>query len=67
MTIHNAFSPHYVPQLKNKATPRETKLHAASKAQREKLVFAETKNHIHITTKEASDRSKRVAGRHLRG
>lgn len=67
MIIHNAFSPHYVPQLKNKATPRETQLHTASKAQREKIALSTPKNHIHITTKEASDRSKRVAGRHLKG
>lgn len=65
--IHNAFSPHYVPEIKLKATPRETQLHAASKSQRETIALSTPKNQIHITTQAESDRSKRVAGRHLRG
>ena len=67
MIIHNAFSKHYQTEIKLKATPRETQLHAASKAQRETIALSTPKNQIHITTQEASDRSRRVAGRHLRG
>ena len=68
MIIHNAFSPHYVSEIVLKAETHEIRLHnAKSKEAREKLVFAETKNHINITSQAASDRSKRVAGRHLRG
>jgi hypothetical protein len=48
-----------------KATPRETQLFASNKAQREKIVFAETSNHIHITTQAQSDESKRKAGRRI--
>ena len=68
MTIHNAFSPHYVSEIVLKAETHEVRLfNAKTKEAREKLVFAETKNHIHITTQAASDESKRKAGRHLRG
>lgn len=65
--IHNAFSPHYVAEIKLKATPKETQLYAANKAQREKIVFAVTANHIHITSQSESDESRRKAGRHIRG
>lgn len=48
-----------------KATPRETQLYASNKAQREKIVLTQNYNHIHVTTQEASDRSRRVAGRRI--
>jgi hypothetical protein len=50
-----------------KATPKDTQLHAKTAVQREKLVLSDNYNQISITTPEASDRSKRVAGRHIRG
>lgn len=59
------FSKNYIPQIKLKPTPRETQLHAAGKAQREKLVLAETKNQIHVTTQAESDESKRKKGRRI--
>ena len=65
--IANAFSRHYVAQIKLKATPKEIQLFAKNKVEREKLVLADNYNQINITTQEASDRSKRVAGRHIRG
>ena len=68
MIIHNAFSPHYVSEIVLKPETHEIRLsNATTKIEREKIVFAETKNHIHITSQAESDESKRKAGRHLRG
>jgi hypothetical protein len=44
----NPFSRNYIPQIKLKPTPRETQLHAAGKAQREKIVLADAPNPIHV-------------------
>ena len=68
MIIHYAFSPHYATEIVLKPETHEIRLsNATTKIEREKIVFAETKNHIHITSQAESDESKRKAGRHLRG
>lgn len=59
----NPFSKDYKPQIKLKATPRETQLHAANKAQRQAIALASPKNQISIATPAQSDESKRKAGR----
>ena len=61
----NAFSKHYAPQIKLVPTPRETQLHAASKAQRQAIALASPKNQISIATPAQSDESKRKAGRRI--
>lgn len=45
MTIHNAFSPHYVSEISLKAENREVQLsNASTKKQREKIVLVVTAN-----------------------
>jgi hypothetical protein len=61
----NPFSKNYAPQIKLRPTPRETQLHAAGKAQREKLVLADAPNQFHVPTQSESDESRRKAGRRL--
>jgi hypothetical protein len=61
----NPFSPNYIPQIKLKPTPRETQLHAAGKAQREKLVLADAPNQFHVPSQAESDESKRKSGRRI--
>jgi hypothetical protein len=61
----NAFSKNYIPTIKLKATPKETQLHAASKAEREHMTLKDASNQISIPSQEASDRSRRVAGRRI--
>jgi hypothetical protein len=63
--IANAFSKNYAPQIKLKPTPRETQLHAAGKAQREKLVLADAPNQFHVPSQAESDESKRKKGRRI--
>jgi hypothetical protein len=59
------FSKNYVAQIKLKPTARETQLHAAGKADREKLVLADSPNPIHVPTQAESDESRRKLGRRL--
>ena len=65
--IHNAFSRHYVPEIKLQSNSRDIQLLNSTKANREKMVLAEKYTGIHIPTQAASDESRRKAGRHLRG
>jgi hypothetical protein len=61
----NPFSKNYVPQIKLTPDWRAIQLSNAPKAQREKIVLADSKNQIHITTQDESDESRRKAGRRL--
>lgn len=61
--IHNAFSKHYVPELKNKPTPRDLQLQAAQASARAKLALASPKNQFSIMSKKESDRTNAIKGR----
>jgi hypothetical protein len=59
------FSKNYVPQIKLTPDWRTIQLSNAPKAQREKLVLADSPNPIHITTQDENDHSKRIKGRRI--
>lgn len=61
----NPFSKNYIPQIKLRPTPRETQLHAANKAQRERLILADAPNQIHVPSQAENDESRRKAGRRI--
>jgi len=61
----NPFSSNYIPQIKLKPTPREAQLHAAGKAQREKLVLADAPNQFHVPSQAENDESRRKKGRRV--
>ena len=48
------------PLAQLKATPRETQLFARNKAQREKIVMADSRNAITIMTQDESDRTRSI-------
>ena len=59
------FSKDYRPQIKLTPDWRTIQLSNAPKAQREKIVLADSKNQIHIATPAESDESKRKTGRRI--
>jgi hypothetical protein len=61
----NPFSRDYKPQIKLTPTPRETQLHAANKAQREKLILSDAPNQFHVPSQAENDESRRKAGRRI--
>jgi hypothetical protein len=59
------FSKNYVPKIKLTPDWRTIQLSNAPKAQREKIVLADSKNQIHIPSQAENDHSKRIKGRRI--